>query len=197
MQTDVTREVVAAAVPPVLDEEPGSRSCTPDDARFDAVYEEHFEFVFRAIRRLGVDPSAIDDAVQDAFVVVHRRLGDFEGRSSMKTWLFGIALRVARDYRRVKKHRRDWDPLHDELVDAAPSPLESAARAEGARVLEAVLDTLDDEKREVFVLAELEQLGVPEIAELVGINLNTAYSRLRAARRDFEEAAERYRRRQR
>src|SRR5262249_7850690 len=154
---------------------------------FAALYEDHFAFVWRSLRRLGVAPAAIDDAVQDVFVVAHRRLADFEGRSSVKTWLFGILLRVARDYRRSAIRRRRHG-----LVDAAegdaeavvdgdsPSPLDAAARTEAVRALHAVLEELDDEKREVFVMSELEQLSVPEIAETLGANLNTVYSRLRA-----------------
>jgi len=72
---------------------------------FDAVYREHFAFVWRAAKRLGVGDGALDDVVQEVFVVVHRRLDGFEGRSSLKTWLFGIALRIVRDHRRAVRRR--------------------------------------------------------------------------------------------
>src|SRR4051812_45143312 len=73
---------------------------------FDAIYEEHFDFVWRSVGRLGVDAAAVEDAAQDVFVIAHRRLAGFEGRSSVKTWLFGIALRVSRDHRRSARRKR-------------------------------------------------------------------------------------------
>jgi RNA polymerase sigma-70 factor (ECF subfamily) len=162
---------------------------------FDDVYREHFGFVWRSARRLGVADASLDDVVQEVFVVVHRRLATFEGRSSVRTWLFGITLRVARDHRRSAARRRDG---HEVAADpdtlATPGgPAESAERAEAVRLLHALLDELDDERREVFVMSELEQLPMPEIAEALGINVNTAYARLRTARQAFEAALARHR----
>jgi RNA polymerase sigma-70 factor (ECF subfamily) len=132
--------------------------------------------------------AQVNDAAQEVFIVVHRRLPDFEARSSLKTWIFGIALRVASEERRSAR-RRPEAPLDSDLPARAVSdPHEDVARAQAVRVLYALLDELSDEKREVFVLAELEQMTAPEIAELLSINLNTVYSRLRAARRDFDAA---------
>jgi RNA polymerase sigma-70 factor, ECF subfamily len=149
--------------------------------------------------RLGVAPSAVEDAAQDVFVIAHRRLGDFEGRSSVKTWLFGIALRVARDHRRAARRRRDHGLVPEGEADAAtvvdtasPSPLESASRSEAVERLMAILGELDDDRRAVFILAELEQMSAPEIADAVGAPVNTVYTRLRAARRAFNEAVARY-----
>ncbi len=159
---------------------------------FEALYEEYFNFVWRSLRRLGVGAASLDDAVQDVFVVVHRRLAEFEGRSSIKTWLFGITLRVAQEHRRrLRRKEGSLEPLDDGFVDAAPGPLEEAEKAEAVRVLDAILATLDDDKRAVFILAELEQMTAPEIAESLGINANTVYSRLRAARQAFETAMSR------
>lgn len=166
---------------------------------FEDVYETHFPFVWRSIRRLGVPASAVDDAVQDVFVVVHRRLPEFEARASVKTWLFAILIRVVRDYRRayrrkdavIHAHGAPSDP--DDIEAAGDNPQELAAKKEAHRMLHQLLDGLEDEKREVFVLSELEQLAVPEIATALGINLNTAYSRLRVARQDFEQAVSRLR----
>lgn len=162
-------------------------------ADFEAVYEAHFEFVWRALRRLGVDEDATRDAVQDVFLVVHRRLGGFEGRSSLQTWLYGIALRVARDHRRRRARKGGLEPLDREFVDPAASPAEHASRGEAWRILDRILDELGEDKREIFVLAEVGELSVPEIAELLELNLNTAYSRLRAARSAFEAALLRHR----
>lgn len=161
---------------------------------FDDVYREHFAFVWRAAKRLGAGEGSLDDVVQEVFVVVHRRLGDFEGRSSVKTWLFGIALRVVRDHRRAVR-RRPVEPAVDvdTLQSSANGPAEHAEKAEAVRVLHALLDQLADERREVFVMADLEQMTMPEIADALGINVNTAYARLRLARQEFEQALARHR----
>ena len=177
-----------------------ARDGAEPELSFDGLYDEHFGFVWRSLRRLGVDPSALDDAVQDVFVVVHRRLAEFEGRSSPRTWLFGILLRVARDHRRSARRKRNHGLLPAGDVDTAevadptsPTPLESAARAEAVRMVYAILDSLDDDKREVLVMGDLEQMSVPEIAEALGANPNTVYSRLRAARAEVEQAIARFR----
>jgi RNA polymerase sigma-70 factor, ECF subfamily len=166
---------------------------------FDDVYDEHFAFVWRSARALGVPDHAVDDVAQEIFVTVHARLDDFEGRSSLRTWIYGIARNVVRAHRRAgRKHDRGSpnegpvDP--DSLFDPREKdPENRAARAQAARVLVALLDTLDDDKREVFVLAELEQLTVPEIADMLAEKPNTVYSRLRLAREAFAAATERHR----
>jgi len=158
------------------------------------LYQEHFAFVWRTVRRLGVPPALVDDAVQDVFNVAHRRLAEFEGRSSPRTWLFAIARRVVADHRR--RAARTTAPLPAELEDGAAGPLESAQRAEAARLVHAILETLDEDKRAVFVLADLEQMPAPEIAQALDIGVNTVYSRLRAARAAFEAALLRLRARE-
>ena len=167
---------------------------------FDDVYDEHFAFVWRSARALGVPDHAVDDVAQEIFVTVHARLDDFEGRSSLRTWIYGIARNVVRAHRRAgKKHERGDAPNEapvdpDSLFDPRErDPENRAARAQAAKVLVALLDTLDDDKREVFVLAELEQLTVPEIADMLEEKPNTVYSRLRLAREAFAAAAERHR----
>lgn len=162
---------------------------------FEAVYREHFAFVWRSARRLGVPPGALDDIVQEVFVVVHRRLACFEGRSSLRTWLFGITLRVARDHRR-SAGARPHEPLDVDLLPAPGGPREALEKAEAVALLYGLLDELDDERREVFVMAELEQITMPEIAATLGLNVNTAYARLRAARQAFEAALARHRARE-
>jgi RNA polymerase sigma-70 factor (ECF subfamily) len=169
-------------------EPPASAPDAAGDLTFDEVYESYFDYVWRCARRLGVAPAQLDDAAQDVFVVVHRRLPEFEGRSSLRTWIFGIVLRVARDYRRTTRRKGALEALGEEQVDPGTGPLDSAMTAEALRTVLAALSRLDDEKREAFVLAELEQMSGPEIAEVLGIPLNTVYSRLRAARLSFEGA---------
>ena len=164
---------------------PPEASLTRALGAFEDVYDEHFDFVWRSVRRLGVPAAAVDDAVQDVFVVVHRRGHEFEGRSSVRTWLFGIVVHVARAHRRRKTLEPAADP--DTLEDVARSGPQAQAEArEAMRLLYEVLDTLEDEKREVLVLIDVEEMTAPEAAEVLSVKLNTVYTRLRAARRDFD-----------
>lgn len=153
---------------------------------FDEVYDGHVASVWRILRTLGVAPAQLEDAAQDVFVVVHRRLAEFEGRSTIGTWLFAIARRVASSYRRrVAPTCLDDIP---EPTAVAIDSFEELARAQAAATVVAILEQMDEDKRIVFALVELEQLGVPEVARALGLNLNTTYSRLRLARRAFEAA---------
>lgn len=160
---------------------------------FARVYEMHFDFVWRSARRLGVPEASIDDVVQDVFVTVYRRLHDFEGRSQLKTWIFGILRHTVRDLRRSQRRKPAEALEHDPSDNHGLTPHEAALRGEGQRLLHAVLDSLDEDQREVFVLCELEQLSAPEIATALEVNVNTVYSRLRAARQDFDAALKRLR----
>jgi RNA polymerase sigma-70 factor (ECF subfamily) len=162
---------------------------------FVEVYEQCFDLAWRNIRRLGVPDAQVDDAVQEVFMIVHRRLGEFQGRASLRAWVCAIVTRVASDQRRTVRRKSakadgsiDTDTLPDEH---APDPHDSAVREEGVRRLHRLLDELADDKRAVFVLAELEQMSAPEIAESLGENVNTIYARLRAARREFEQLVSR------
>jgi RNA polymerase sigma-70 factor, ECF subfamily len=161
---------------------------------FDALYDTYFPYIWRSVQRLGVPASLVDDVVQEVFIVVHRRLGSFEARSTVKTWLYAIALRVARVHR--ARHRRaEGEALALDRTRApdATRPDERASNAEAARLVQAILDRLDDDQREVFVLAELEELSIPEIARALDVKVNTVYSRLRLARAAFAEGAARER----
>lgn len=162
---------------------------------FAEVYDAHVDLVWRALRRFGVAESALEDATQDVFLVVHRRLAAFEGRSSIQTWLYGIAVGVARNHRRTRRRRPEHptEGVEDELVSGGASPEHTAADAEALRVLDELLGELDPDKREVFVLAELEEQTAPEIGAALGLNVNTVYTRLRAARAAFEQALAKYR----
>src|SRR3954451_824730 len=129
---------------------------------FEDVYRGELGFVWRSAKRLGLRDAALDDAVQEVFVVAHRRLAEFEGRSSLRTWLFGIPLRVVRDHRRSARRRDPGPPVDPDSLRATGSgPAESAEKAEAVRLLHTLLDELDDERREVFVMAELEQMPMP------------------------------------
>ena len=159
----------------------------PHRERFHALYREHFDFVFRNLRRLGVPSGSVDDALQEVYLVVLRRIGDFDEGSSPRAWLFAITLRVAGNFRRTQRRRGDLVPLAEPTLESsAPSPFESAARSEAGRVLHDFLDTLGDAKRGVFVMAELEHMTAPVIAQALSLNVNTVYSRLQAARAEFQ-----------
>ncbi|HVI03473.1 MAG TPA: RNA polymerase sigma factor [Enhygromyxa sp.] len=156
-------------------------------AEFEALYHAHFEFVWRLLRRFGVPVAALDDATQDVFVVVHRRFGAWEQRASVRAWLFGVAKRVAANHRRgLERHARKVaalpEPATPRLLDervADRDHLEQVAKA---------IDGLAPERREVYVLAYLEGLSAPEIADALGCKLNTVYSRLRRARAELAAA---------
>ncbi len=162
------------------------RTSVPAVPSFDEVYSAHAAFVWRILRTFGVSDAQIEDAVQDVFVVVHRRLPEWEGRAAITTWLFAIARRVASAHRRRGGADRT-ELLVDEHASGA-DPFAAMARAQAAATVLGILKSLDDDKRTVFALVELEQLSVPEVARMLDINLNTAYSRLRLARHAFELA---------
>jgi RNA polymerase sigma-70 factor (ECF subfamily) len=155
------------------------------------IFREYAPFVWRGLRRLGVPESDVEDVCQEVFVVVHRKLGDFEGRSSLRTWIYGICARTASDYRRSGRVRREV------VTDAPPdAPQEGAqhdtvALKQARATLDRILDELDDDKRAVFVLYEIEELTMAEVAEAIGCPLQTAYSRLHAARKVVEAGVER------
>jgi RNA polymerase sigma-70 factor (ECF subfamily) len=179
-----------------------SLDASPGSVDFDSVYDQHFSFVWRMARRLGVAEEALDDVCQEVFVVVHRRLAEFEGRSSLKTWVFGILHNVVlvhlRSLGRKSPAHRSHAPLVDPetLVDAAAGPYEQLSNAEASVIAQRILEQLDEEKRTVLVLVELEEMSVAEVAEAMGTNLNTTHARLRAARKQFTQAVTRYRARE-
>ena len=167
-------------------------------ATFEELYETHVEFLWRNARRLGVGDDAVDDVLQQVFLVVHRRLPELALTGSEKAWLFGVLLRVVRDHKRLLRRKSphrffaltDPETLAD---DRGRQPDEAFARVEAAALVQSWLDALDDDKREVFILAELEQLSAREIGEATNTNPSTVSSRLRAARQAFEAAAARHR----
>ena len=152
------------------------------------LYNAHFDFVFRCLRRLGVAAANAEDACQEVFIVLHRRIADIRPDASPRAFLFGIATRVASEQRR-KQHRTATLALADDMPasDSSNDPFVATARAQAARQLERFLATLDSDQRAVFMLVELEDFAVPEVCEALGAKLNTVYSRLRLARARFEK----------
>lgn len=162
-----------------------------------ALHRAHGRLVWRTLHRLGVAEADLPDQHQEVFLVAHRRLAQFDASAKPSTWLFGITLRVAADYRRTRR-RRSLDrvePLNDALRDASPDgdPEQALARRNAARTLETILDTMDLDRRVAFTLFELEQMSCAQIAELCAVPVGTVYSRLHAARRQFAEALARVR----
>ena len=159
------------------------------------IYETHFDFVWRNARRLGVPEASADDVTQDVFMVVHRRIADFDGRAPIAAWIFGILVRVVRDHRRsfLRKGVRNVPLEHESIKELGAvvhrvSPIELVEHAERVRLFETLLAELDEDKRTLLILSELEQWTLREIAELFGSNTNTIYSRVRAAKCAFERA---------
>ncbi|HWP08948.1 MAG TPA: sigma-70 family RNA polymerase sigma factor [Polyangiaceae bacterium] len=154
---------------------------------FDHVLAESTPFVWRVLGRLGVARADIPDVCQEVFLVVHRRRHDYDGRP-VRPWIYGICTRTAADYRkRVSRRREELPEVLPEGVVAAPQ--ESTLDVERALArLEQVLAELDQGMREVFVLYELEELTMKEVASIVDCPLQTAYSRLHAARRAVRAA---------
>lgn len=152
---------------------------------FPSLYRDYFGFAWASLRRLGVAAATIDDAAQDLWVTVHRRLESLDPAASVKAWLFGIARRVASHYRRTEqRHRRKLAAYSVSDVRKSNEPIK---RREAALTMEAFLSKLDETKRVAFVLSEVEGWSAPEIARVVGTNPNTVYSRVRLARQQLRK----------
>jgi RNA polymerase sigma-70 factor (ECF subfamily) len=169
----------------------------PESARsaalpsFDEVFATCAPFVWRALRRLGVPEADVEDAAQEVFLVVHRRLPSFLGQSEVRTWVYGICLRVASEHRR-RPHLAREQPMEDPPDTPVPAAQDTELdRRRALAWLDGVLDGLDDAKRAVFVLFEIEQVPMVEVAAAVGCPVQTAYARLYAARKHVEAAAHR------
>lgn len=153
--------------------------------RFRDVYQTHARYVWRVGRGLGVSTLHIDDVVHDVFLVVRRRLPDFQPERSLRAWLAGITRRVVGHLRR--KHAREERRLRAlPTPDPPSSPFETLERQDAAVLLERFLATLPDDKRMAFLLMDVEGLTANEVAEACGSHAQTIYSRRREARRQFE-----------
>jgi RNA polymerase sigma-70 factor, ECF subfamily len=152
---------------------------------FTQVFDAHASFVWRVVRRLGVPDADADDAVQDVFLVVHRRLQEYEERGSIRAWLFAICRQVASHRRRTTK-RRDRTKASLPMPSSPVNPQEEAMRLEAVAIVHRFLGAIDEAQGIVFYLADVEGMTAPEIATSLGVNLNTVYGRLRIARQRFE-----------
>lgn len=175
--------MIAAAMPGPLADDPSAQA--PAAAReFEAIYREHVGFVWRNLRRLGVPELEIEDAAHEVFMVVLRRLSEFDGKAAITTWLYAIVRGIASNRRRadLRRQRR-----HTEAPPPGPAegPAEWLERSQAAATVARFLATLSPEQREVFELFEIEGLRAHEVAAALDVNVNTVYTRLRAGRLRF------------
>jgi RNA polymerase sigma-70 factor (ECF subfamily) len=153
-----------------------------------ALFRAHARFVAGFLIRLGVDRRDIDDAVQEVFLIAHRRGGFEVGAAQPTTWLAEIALRVASGLRRTRRRHPEDGAADPETPSEAPTPFEAAAAAQELDRVQRALETLSLDHRAVFVLYEIEGEPCEAIAAGLGVPVGTVYSRLHAARRGFQKA---------
>jgi RNA polymerase sigma-70 factor (ECF subfamily) len=161
---------------------------SPAAPTFDAVYRECFQHVWHTLRRLGVPDRDLEDSVHDVFVVVHRRLVDFDAARSVRPWVTGIAYRVASDDRRRARRQRE---VFDDSIDAVDGRRGADETIDADRARERVhrtLALLPLDQRIVFVMHDIDGFAIPDIQRELAVPLNTLYSRLRLARAKFESA---------
>jgi RNA polymerase sigma-70 factor (ECF subfamily) len=163
----------------------------PFGADFASVFKAHFEYVWHSLRRLGVRERDLEDVVHDLFVTVHRRLDAYDPARPLRPWLFAFACRAASDYRKQARHRVVLIDDPEALADPASPVDEQAMAHEDLDRVARALDALEFDRRAIFVLHEIDGVSIPEVARALGLPTNTAYSRLRLARDDFQAAIRR------
>jgi RNA polymerase sigma-70 factor (ECF subfamily) len=171
-------------------ESPTARTTAPAPALFREMFDAHVSYVAATLGRLGVEQRDRDDLVSEVFVRVHRSLASYDTQRPLKPWLFAFAARVASEHRRLARHRREVFTEVD-VASTALSPDQELEQSRSRRLLDRALAELDEDKREVFVLHDLDDTPVPEVARALGIPEGTAYSRLRAARAELTAAVRR------
>ncbi len=167
-----------------------ARECADSETRLTSLFNEHFDFVWRMIRRLGLSEADADDAAQRVFITASTKL-ESVARSKERNFLYGVALGIVANAKRSLARRREVaDDLLASTASPAPSPHDQLALEQAWDLLDELLDTLPDRLRRVLVLAEIEQLEVAEVAAFEQIPVGTAASRLRKARQLFREQLE-------
>lgn len=155
-------------------------ACDVDSRRFEEIYRRHFSFAWRTLRAMGVPESQVDDAVQEVFIIVFRRLATYREEASFSAWLFGIIRRVASDHRRSLKRKGHHVPIEEETIASRKKDVQTEiSNKEALAIVEEFTQTLDEERRAIFVLAVLEEMSVVDVSKAIGLNANTVYSRLR------------------
>jgi RNA polymerase sigma-70 factor (ECF subfamily) len=159
---------------------------------FRAVFEAECAYVWTTLRRMGVAERDVEDVAHETFLRVAAHLPDYDPGRPLRPWLFVFAMRMARDYRRLARHRREVVGVADESAPAAGARPDDALEAREAHALVMrALDALDWDKRVVFVACAIEEREVAEVAASLGIPRNTVASRLRSARGEFTAAVRR------
>jgi RNA polymerase sigma-70 factor (ECF subfamily) len=158
---------------------------------FDDLFESELDYVWKVLRRLGVREADLDDQVNEVFLRIHRKLDDYDSSRPRRPWIFAFAARVAAEHRRLLRNQREIPGIHVETADPTPNAEERIEENETRRIVLMALEALDPEKREVFVAMELEGHSGPDMAAVLGISVNTVYSRLRLAKAEFTAALRR------
>jgi RNA polymerase sigma-70 factor (ECF subfamily) len=176
---------VEPALPATAAKDDGARA-----ERFRAVFERELDYVWTSLRRLGVPDRDIEDVAHDVFLEVYRRLDMYDPSRPIRPWLFAFAFRVASEHRRRAYVRRETLDLGIEAVERV-EPEQSLDRAQQRALVTRAIERIDIDRRAVFILYELDEVPMKDIAESLGIPLHTAYSRLRVAREEFAAAVKR------
>jgi RNA polymerase sigma-70 factor (ECF subfamily) len=168
-----------------------ARSAPNAKSVFEHWFETEFDYVWHALRRLGVRDADLEDLVHETFLRVHAQQATYDPARPLRPWLFAFAVRVASEFRRLSRNRFEVPGLPDAPPDPAPSAEELVSRSQERDLVTAALESVDFERRAVFVAVEIHEHSGPEVAEALGIPLNTVYSRLRLARDEFTAAIRR------
>jgi RNA polymerase sigma-70 factor, ECF subfamily len=172
---------------------PAETAALPD---FTAIFDRHFDYVWFTLRRFGVAARDLDDLAHDVFIQVYQHLDKYDPSRPLRPWLFGFAYRLASDYRRLARHRRETLDEPCDGIDGAPSAAERVASRQTLDLVWTALEQLDLDRRAILILHDVEGHSIPEVASALDIPLNTAYSRLRLARDQFAKNVHRLRLRQ-
>lgn len=169
-------------------------SSTASMPSFQVVYEQQFDFVWTSVQRLGVDAGAVDDVVQEVFIVIHSRLHTLQHPEALRSWVYGIVRRTVSTYHRARRARAVVSGTAEgvEPESHGPTPFDIAQTNSDMQFVAKLLAELDEPRRELLALVDLHEMTVPEAAAALDMPLNTAYSRLRKARIAFEAALARH-----
>jgi RNA polymerase sigma-70 factor (ECF subfamily) len=181
---DVTTETLPSIAP-------GLGPCPPFD--LGAVYAREFDWVWHTLRRLGIAPRNLPDVTHDVFVVVHQRAFTYDPSRPLRPWLFGVAYRVARDHLNLGRNRNESVGEAAEVADPAPTQDHHVEQSQARELVLAALQSLDLERRVVFILHDLEEQPMREIADALAVPAKTLYARLAVAREQFSAAVRRLR----
>jgi RNA polymerase sigma-70 factor (ECF subfamily) len=166
----------------------------PRETRFRALFEAEFDFLFATLRRLGVSERDLEDVTHEVFLRVYKHWDEYDPARPVRPWLFVFAFRQASDYRRLARHRREVLAEPAEPESAAPGALDLLVERDRRALVEAALGEVDLDRRAVLLLHDMQDCPMAEVATMLQIPVQTAYSRLRVGREELIKAARRLRR---